>query len=287
MNTLIFGDAHLRVDPDEEQARAEFIGFLREILRVGCRRLFIVGDLFDFWFEYKHVVFSGYFEVLRAFSELRDGGTEIHLICGNHDFWAGRFLEGDLGFTIHQEAYACTLGNRRVLFAHGDGLNRRDYGYRAYKWVARSRLAIWLFGKLHPDLAMAIAQRLSRGSRALRGAKDGRRGREVLSLQRFAEEILEGDGADVVICGHSHHPVVQEIPAKEKGKGGVYINVGGWMDHHMYVEWDGASFELKQYKPGAGLSDAELSEEDNAHVTEDVAGGETAQAEQKAHDQPQ
>ena len=100
MKTLFLSDAHLSVAPGGKPAMDVFVAFLRQIDPNGVSRIIVLGDLFDFWFEYKHVIFSGYFDVLRAFADLRDAGVELHFVCGNHDFWAGRFLESQLGFTV-------------------------------------------------------------------------------------------------------------------------------------------------------------------------------------------
>lgn len=250
MNTLIFADVHLKVTADEGEVRKEFAAFLRQIDAARCDRVIILGDLFDFWFEYRHVVFSGYFDVLRAFAELHDQGVALHLVCGNHDFWAGRFLEEQLGFTIHRGPFPLEMGARRVLFAHGDGINSRDFGYRAYKRFARSRPVIWLFRRVHPDWAMAIAQGVSHSSRTLLQPEDPSEGREVGALRSYAQGVIERGEADVVMCGHSHHPEEQEFSGPNGG--GVYINTGDWSLNRTFVEWDGQSFERKTYAPDEG-----------------------------------
>ena len=139
MNAVIFADVHLRAGEAGMATQRDLVSFLRSIDVDTFPRVIVLGDLFDFWFEYRHVIFSSYFESLRAFAELRDRGAELHLICGNHDFWAGRFLEDELGFQVHRVAYETTFGDRRVRLIHGDGVNANDYGYRMYKRFARSR----------------------------------------------------------------------------------------------------------------------------------------------------
>ncbi|MCL4216824.1 MAG: UDP-2,3-diacylglucosamine diphosphatase [Candidatus Hydrogenedentes bacterium] len=245
MNTLIFSDVHLAVVEDGRGVREAFIAFLRSIDPAQVERIIILGDLFDFWFEYKHVIFSGYFDVLRALADLRDGGVEFHFICGNHDFWAGRFLEDDLGFHIHRDRYMLELGGRRALFVHGDGINPKDVSYRVYKRIARFPLVVWLFRQLHPDRAMALARLVSRTSRHALQAQDPSCSAEAKALRAFAVKELAQGAADVVMCGHCHYPVVEEYPTPDGT--GLYINTGDWIYHRTYVEWDGENFAMKSF----------------------------------------
>jgi len=120
MSVLLVSDVHLDVGPQGRERMADFVTFLREVDAGRIGRIIVLGDLFDFWFEYKQVVFSGYFDVLRAFAELRERGVALDLVCGNHDFWAGRFLEQHLDFKVHRAPTVIDLDGRRTLLAHGD-----------------------------------------------------------------------------------------------------------------------------------------------------------------------
>ena len=244
MRTLVFSDVHLDVTERGRDRMARFVAFLRSIDPNAVNRVIVLGDLFDFWFEYRHVAFSGYFDVLRVFADLRDAGVELHFFCGNHDFWAGRFLREQLGFAVHTEPATLAFGTRRVLLCHGDGLNPRDADYRVYKRIARSALARWLFGKLHPDRAMGLALRVSRTSRRATEAPEPGGGPEVNALEAYARGVLASGGADVVMLGHSHHPVRKEYPAP--GGTGLYVNTGDWIWHQSFVEWDGEDFLLRE-----------------------------------------
>lgn len=246
MKTLIFADVHLKVSSAEQQRLQDFVAFVRRIDPKEYDRVIILGDLFDFWFEYRHVIFSGYFDVLRALADLRDAGIDLHLICGNHDFWAGRFLEESLGITIHRDRYELTMGDKNVLFTHGDGINPADVGYRIFKKIMKNRLAIWAFGMIHPDWAMAIAQVASHSSRKLLTADDPSENAEVRAMSEFAKGILTREEVDVVFCGHTHHPVEEEFETK-RGIG-IYINTGDWLSHRTYIDWDGQLFERKHYQ---------------------------------------
>ncbi len=243
--TLLFSDVHLGVTPATQSAYRAFLSFLREIDPVHVERMICLGDLFDFWFEYRHVVFSGYFDVLRAFADLNDAGVELHLVCGNHDFWAGRFLREAVGFTLHYDAVRMDFGGREALLLHGDGLNPRDRGYRCFKRFARNGLAVKLFRWVHPDAAMTLARSMSRHSRALSSAENPADGREAGVVRAHAHQLLRDGVAPIVICGHSHVPAVETTPAAEGM--GLYINPGDWPRHRSYVEWDGREFKLLQY----------------------------------------
>jgi len=242
MHTVIVSDAHLGVTNSAKAQQQAFIGFLKTIDPARTRRLIVLGDLFDFWFEYRHVIFSGYFEVLRAFANLRDAGVELHFVCGNHDFWAGRFLHEDLGFTIYPAPTIMNMDGKRVLLAHGDGINPSDVGYRVYKKIARAKPVVALFRVLHPDWAMRLAQFVSHSSRRMFAAEDPAKGSEVGPLRAYAKGVLERGEADVVVLGHSHYPTVEEMPAPNGA--GLYVNTGDWMFHRSYATWQDGQFKL-------------------------------------------
>ena len=282
MKTLIFSDVHLKVTQEDKEEHREFISFLRGIDPAEFDRIIILGDLFDFWFEYKHVVFSGYFNVLRAFAELRDQGIDLHLVCGNHDFWAGRFLRDELGMQIHRIDYRCTFGDRRVLLIHGDGMNPKDVSYRIYKSFARSRLVIWLFSLLHPDWAMWIAEAASNASRVRYERRHAKWGEEPRSLHDFAKEVLAMGGVDVLLCGHTHEPVKETLPTPQGP--GLYINTGDWLNRRSYVVWDGERFALKVYgeaRVASSTSSAAEQRTEEVHVSEYIADDQRRQGDQQ------
>ena len=241
--TLIFSDVHLKVSLEDRPRHREFIAFLKDHAPPEFGRVICVGDLFDFWFEYKHAVFSGYFKVLRAFAELRDAGAELHLICGNHDFWAGRFLEDELGFHIHKNAVDLPFGGQTVHFVHGDGIDPNDRVYPFFKSIARNPLAVSLFRLIHPDWAMGIARAVSHSSRALKAPPDPATGPSALALRAYARRLLAEGKAETVICGHAHAPTHETHPTP--GGEGTYINTGDWIGHRSCTVWDGEAFHLE------------------------------------------
>jgi len=241
--TLIFSDVHLKAAPADRARHLEFAAFLRAFNAPDFDRVICLGDLFDFWFEYRHVIFSDYFEVLRALAELHDAGIELHLVCGNHDFWGGRFLRETLGFQLHQRPVILPFGGQRVLAAHGDGVNPSDRAYHLYKRFARNPLVIGAFRLLHPDWAMTLARSVSHGSRTLLGVEDPHAGPEAQAIRAYARGVLDRGEVDVVLCGHAHAPVCEEVTTTQGTR--LYINTGDWLAHRSYVVWDKGAFQLK------------------------------------------
>ncbi len=257
MKALIFSDVHLQVGEAGRPGRERFIAFLQSFDPTEYTRIIILGDLFDFWFEYRHVIFSGYFDVLRAFADLRDAGVQFDFVCGNHDLWAGRFLESELGFAIHRDRLELDFGDHRVLFVHGDGINPRDVGYRVYKKFAQLPFVVWLFGLLHPDWAMKLAQGVSHGSRRMFQVEDRSQGSEVAPLRDHAERVLAAGDANVVFSGHCHYPQRIEFPGPNRT--GLYINTGDWLHHCTYVVWDGETFTTHSFEEAEEIPAEEMA----------------------------
>lgn len=243
MKALIVSDAHLNVAADGQQTRDAFEALLRSLDPHETRTVVFLGDVFDFWFEYRHAVFSGYFEILAAMRRLARSGVQMHFICGNHDFWAGRFLREHLGMQIHDRV-VLPFGEQRALFIHGDGIRHDDYSYRIYKRIARFGPVVWGFRLLHPDVAMGIAQFVSRGSRKMHAGKDPAEGSEVVPLREFARAAITRNEADVVFCGHSHYAETVPITTPD-GRTGQYFNTGDFLWHRNYIAWDGERFEQR------------------------------------------
>jgi UDP-2,3-diacylglucosamine hydrolase len=241
--TLIFSDVHLKVTEAHKPGRDAFIHFLKGFSPDEYDRIICLGDLFDFWFEYQHVIFSDFFDVLRVFADLHDAGVELHLICGNHDFWAGRFLKDELGFQVHPNTVTLPFGDKRGLLVHGDGINPKDTSYRFYKCIARNPFVVWAFRQLHPDWAMGLARAVSHSSRTLRTREEPEYGPEANALSEFAQGVFERGEADIVFCGHSHAPMIQKIEVPNGS--GLYINSGDMITSGSHVIWDGNQFHLE------------------------------------------
>ena len=240
--TLLFSDVHLKAVPDDRPRHAQFAALLRAVSPDEFDRVICLGDLFDFWFEYRTVIFSDFFEILCAFRKLREDGIEVHLACGNHDFWGGRFLVDELGIIVHEGDFVLDFGDKKALLGHGDGINPADWMYRFYKRFARHPLIVGAFRFIHPDYAMALARLVSHGSRTYLGVENPPEGPEAKALRAHALRLLEEGETDIVGLGHSHAPCI-ETALGSHGEG-VYINTGDWVNNRSYIVWDGAEFSL-------------------------------------------
>ncbi len=240
---IIISDVHLKTNPEDKERRNKFEFFLRGFLQDNPRRLICLGDIFDFWFEYKYVIFAPYFGVLSAFYELKQKGTELIFVGGNHDFWVGDTLR-EVGFKILNSGDVLEFDNFKALLVHGDGLNESDYGYRLFKRISRNKLMIKLFKLVHPDIAVGIASVLSKGSRKI---QEGRREgplRDARAIKDFAMKVFEKGEVDAVISGHCHIPECKSFEVN--GKRYWYVNSGDWVENYTYVVWNGEEFMLKK-----------------------------------------
>lgn len=238
---FILSDVHLGAVPREtEQTLVEFL----EHAGAEAASLLIAGDLFDFWFEYGDVIPGRHFRTLAAIARLVDAGIPVTMAGGNHDAWGGRFLREEVGMAFHVEPFEYRLAGEKTLVAHGDGLGRGDFRYRALKTVIRSRAAIGAFRALHPELGLRLARAVST-TEAKADADAAAAGRSQFLLG-WATEQLEADPAlRYVVCGHSHVPLLHA-----HGPGRWYINAGDWITHFTYatVGVDGPS--LKSWRSG-------------------------------------
>ncbi len=238
--SVVVSDLHLGAPSSAED---EFIDFLKSWH--GRAELVLVnGDLFDFWFEYRTVVPSQHFAVLKALSDLAASGVRLILVGGNHDSWGGRFLEDEIGMRCLDGPVELELGGKRAILAHGDGVGPGDVGYKILRRTLRSRPFRTLMRLVHPDLADRFVQRISRtGARS--AAERARSGVRAKILEEYAAEQFETRAdIDLVIFGHCHIPQLRSF-----GAGRYYINSGDWIEHRTYTlvtpdevrqrEWDG------------------------------------------------
>jgi UDP-2,3-diacylglucosamine hydrolase len=222
---FIASDVHLGAVP--HRTERAFIDFLDHVGARG-RGLLLAGDLFDFWFEYGDVIPGRHFRVLAALAALVEAGIPVTLAGGNHDAWGGRFLREEVGVTFHTEPFEMTLGGRRALVAHGDGLGKGDLKYRALKTVIRSRVAIGAFRALHPELGLLIARGVST-TEAKADEDPGVRYRAAF-LETWAKDRLsERPDLELVVCGHAHLPVIRDHGGR------YYLNAGDWITHFTYI----------------------------------------------------
>ena len=227
MSLYIFSDAHLgTANHDLEQKKIAHIEELFEMVSRDGDRLIILGDLFDFWFEYKHAIPKEHLRVLRLLSELVENGIKVDYICGNHDFWMGDFFERQVGLNLHRDSLDTVYDGRRLHLIHGDGLAKADRGYRLLKRVLRNPVNIWLYQKLPPDWAIPLAKFVAGTSRDHTAKRDST---FAIDYEMYARKKLD-DRYDVVAIGHLHIPVFKEYDS------GVYINTGDFINHFSYAK---------------------------------------------------
>ncbi len=232
-------DAHLGSGTkDAERAKeTRLIDFLRSI-GDDARYLFIVGDLFDAWFEYRTVVPKGYHRLFNAIEELKQRGVEIHYLVGNHDFWQRDFFTTELGVIQHRDPTWIQIDGKKIYIHHGDGVTPHDTGYRILKKILRNKFTIWLYTWIHPDIGIPIARGSSKKSRTYTSAKNYGESDGMLA---FAKNKID-EGFDIVVMGHRHEPVCEVIDH------GIYINLGDWITHNTFAEFEHGEIMLKTWK---------------------------------------
>jgi UDP-2,3-diacylglucosamine hydrolase len=211
------------------------------------QHLILNGDVFDFWFEYGHVIPRGHTRILGHLAALVDAGMRIDFVGGNHDWWAGSYLAEEVGLILHHHPFVMDLAGLRILIAHGDGLGQGDLGYRALRWTLRSPITRTAFRWLHPDIGGWAAGRVSRTTPTPRQGPGPPVHPRVAHLARWAEaRMIDDPDLDGVILGHTHVPQRIEI-ARDR----YYLNAGDWLHHATWVELSpGAPPELLAWNGG-------------------------------------
>ena len=237
-------DFHLGApNPTESLLREKkIIKFLDEIKK-DASAIFIVGDLFDFWYEYKKVVPKGYVRILGKLAEITDAGTPIHFFVGNHDMWMKDYFQTELNIPVYFEPKEFTFNNYSFLIGHGDGLGPGDKGYKFIKKIFRNPICQWLFGIFPPSLGIGLADFFSKKSRAKTGNIDEvYLGEEKEWLVSYCKEILQNKHYDYFIFGHRHLPLDIKINGSSR-----YINLGDWIRYNSYGVFDGNEFKLEYF----------------------------------------
>jgi UDP-2,3-diacylglucosamine hydrolase len=217
----------------------KIVSFL-ESIRKSAAAIFIVGDMFDFWYEYKNVVPKGYVRLLGKLAEITDNGIPIHFFVGNHDMWMHGYFQKELNIPVYFKPKVFEWNNKKFFIGHGDGLGPADNGYKFMKRVFRNRLCQQLFGLLHPFVGIGIANYFSTKSREKTGKSDERfLGEEKEWLIIFSRQMLAKEHFDYFIFGHRHLPLDIKL-----AKDSRYINLGDWIKYFTYAEFDGHNVHL-------------------------------------------
>ena len=238
-------DQHLGAPTKKESFVREqkFVRWL-DIVKQDAEAIFLLGDLFDFWYEYKTVVPKGYVRVLGKLAEIKDSGIPIYFFVGNHDLWMRDYFETELNIPVYHKTKEFTFHNKTFLIGHGDGLGPGDKGYKRMKKVFTNPFSQWLFRWLHPDIGMKFGNYLSVKNKLISGDDDVVfLGEENEWLVQYARKKLTEKHFDYFLFGHRHLPM--EINLGDNSK---YINTGDWISHFTYAVFDSQELNLKTFK---------------------------------------
>lgn len=238
-------DLHLGAPDRERSLRREkhFVQWLNQI-EADAAELFLVGDVFDFWFEYRKAVPRGFVRLLGKLAEMADNGLKIHLFTGNHDLWIYDYLPQEIGLQLYREPIERSWNGKRFYIGHGDGLGPGDHGYKFIKKIFTNPFLQWCFARLHPNFGIGLADYLSKSSRAKTGHQDAVfHGEDKEWLIIYCKEVLEKEDFDYFVFGHRHLPLDLDL----KTKGARYINLGDWIQYYTYAEFDGEQLSLKEF----------------------------------------
>jgi UDP-2,3-diacylglucosamine hydrolase len=239
-------DFHLGVPNAEESLKRErrIVTWL-ESVRHDAHSIYLLGDIFDFWFEYRHAIPRGFIRLQGKLAELRDAGIPIVFFTGNHDMWMFDYFPRELGIPVYRDPQVLSVGDQQLLIGHGDGLGPGDHVYKIIKKFFNSSICQWLFARIHPNLGIGIANYWSKKSRISNQQGDEKfQGNEREFLWVYCTEMEKKQHYDFYIFGHRHLPL--DIPIGDRSR---YINLGEWVNFSTYAVYDGKNVELKNFKP--------------------------------------
>jgi len=244
-NRIYFAsDMHFGMHPPEESLSREryFVEWL-EMIRADAMELWLLGDVFDYWFEYRKVVPRGFTRFLGKLATLSDEGVDIHVIPGNHDIWIFDYLPGEIGLTVHRRSQVRKWNNHLFYLGHGDGLYRGDRIYRIVQWIFKNRIMQWLYARIHPNGSMTFAHWWSQRSRLQHGTFGIYKGMDKEHQVQFArKKLTENPGIEFFIFGHRHIPIDVKISDTSR-----VICLGDWIGNFTYAVFDGEQLTLKKY----------------------------------------
>ena len=242
-------DLHLGMHPRSDSLEREklFVQWLDDISK-DAAEIWLLGDVFDYWFEYAKVVPRGFNRFLGKLATLSDEGVDIHIFPGNHDVWLFSYLPEEIGLTIHRGNISKTFNGQKFFLGHGDGLLKSDRGYRFLQGIFRNRILQWLYARLHPNGSTAFAQWWSRKSRMKKGAFVPYMGKEKEHQIIYARKKLQQE-PDIAyfVFGHRHVPF--DIHISDQCR---VLSLGDWIHNFTYAVFDGEKLELKKYLDDRG-----------------------------------
>jgi UDP-2,3-diacylglucosamine hydrolase len=236
-------DQHLGAPTPEASLPREkkFVAWL-DAIKEDAGTVFLLGDLFDFWFEYKTVVPKGFVRVLGKLAELKDAGIDIYFFVGNHDLWMRDYFQKELNIPVFHEPQEFDINGKLFLIGHGDGLGPGDYGYKRMKKVFTFPFFKWLFRWLHPDIGVKLGHYFSVKNKLISGDEDAQfLGEENEWLALYCRKKLTEKHYDFFIFGHRHLPLEIKLNSSS-----TYINLGDWIQYFTYGEFM-KTFKLKEF----------------------------------------
>lgn len=244
-NKIYFAsDFHLGIgDYEWQRSREQKIARWLDMIKTDASELYLMGDIFDFWFEYATVIPKGYIRFLGKLAELSDLGIKLTFFKGNHDMWMFGYFERELGATIISNELTIERNGKKFYLHHGDGLGPGDAGYKRLKKIFRSKLCQWMFERVHPNLGIGIANRWSAHSKVAGDADKQRRIDEQEWLIVYSKEVLKTQHYDYLIFGHRHLAMDVDLDGKSR-----YINLGEWIKACSYAVFDGADVSLHAFE---------------------------------------
>ncbi len=230
-------DTHFRGRelPGEADRRKRFFAFLKQLPSGSV--LYMLGDIFNFYFEYNSAVLKRYFDIFHQLRACRDRGVELHFLGGNHDYWTRDFLQSELGIVVHKGKIRFTAQGRKVVCTHGDRIQPRDYGYKLLRMVIQNRLVIWAASLLHPDLLSGIANLTARWSARNHSCSHELTARALANLT----PRLFKEGNDIFVMGHVHYPLLTIEQGRE------FLILGDWLDHFTYGKLEAGRLTLEKF----------------------------------------
>jgi UDP-2,3-diacylglucosamine hydrolase len=242
-------DFHLGV-PDlaaSHERERRICRWLDEI-RPDAQRIYLVGDIFDAWFEYRYVVPKGFVRLMGKLAELTDAGIEIEAFTGNHDLWMRGYFEDELNIPVHHGPVELEVNGKKLFIAHGDGLGPGDHKYKLLKRILTNPACQWLYRRFHPNFGIGVASFFSKlGPKHKNTEPEKFLGEDKEWLIRFCKDTLKEQHFDYFIFGHRHLPL--EYPV---GEGSTYINLGDWITFNTFGVFDGHTCSLQRYEQAAG-----------------------------------
>jgi UDP-2,3-diacylglucosamine hydrolase len=232
-------DAHLGIAIKGYDNRQKHLFAFLDSIAAEAPELYIVGDLFDFWIEYKSAIRSDYFPVVSKLYDLVKSGVQVHYLAGNHDFALGPFLTDVIGVSIHHDHFETVIQNKKVHLYHGDGIAKSDVGYRIMKKILRNPCNQRLYKLLHPDIGVPLASFFSGNSRKMMAHWFTEE--KLEEYRRKAKQLL--NTCDIVIFGHTHKPEIKKIDEK------VYVNTGEWIRKYTYAKMENGEIGLWRWFP--------------------------------------